>query len=339
MGIVKDVLDIIKKLSEGLFNYLGGADMGDSNVTIDEKKIKKINDTSFEIPCTYHGLKAPLYYTMKINQKSDDLADIEIIYAEGDGKKSAKRNNVTKENFRKVSEKLLMDLLDSDTKLAYGIKSAKTMQVTLQRIVAAKETSINLTAIKANYDLGEAYTDLDMLLEAPEFTEAITEEPISFEIMDTGDDYDINNIEAFSDECTVYSLRNLLCAAVQFYMDIQLLHWECAGVQDLYYKIGSQLYGAQMWIDQLGTWIIERSNTVYNVLGDCKPDLGSDVDIICEHSPCIEILGLEKVFPVFDRMIDAIEWNLCNLPCDMQYEVAGWLRGLKHTRDFELKQI
>ena len=338
MGILKDVLNILKKLSEGLFNYLGGADGDSSKISIDEKKVKKINESTFELPCKYKGTHAELPYTVKLKLKDDNLADIEVIYSEGNDTKYARRSNVSSEDYLKLSEKLLVSLLDNDTKQAFGIHAAKTLQVTLQRITAAKETSINLTAIKANYELSEAYDDLDSILDVPEFTEAITEEPISFEIIDIGDDYDISTIDSITDN-TIYSLRNLLCAAVQFQMDIQLLHWECARNESLFHKVGSQMYGAMDWVDKLGLWVIETSNSVCNVLGDCIPDLGETVDVSLDHSPCIDYTGQQVIFPVFDRMIEAIENNLPNLPSDMQLQLNYGLRDLKQMRDFDLKQV
>lgn len=337
MGVLKDVLNILKKLSEALFNYLGNGDTENSKISIDDKNVKKVDDVTFELPCTLKGTYAPCPFTVKMKLKADDMADIEVIYAEGSEKKSVKRNNVQAKDWQATSEKILVGMLDEDSKKAYGITAAKTMQVTLQRITAAKDISINLTAIKANYDLSEAYTVLDSILEVPEFTDTITEDPISFEIMDIGDDYDIATIDGIAD-ATEYSLKNLLCAAVQYNMDIQLLRWECARDQRLFETIGCMLYSAHEMVDTLGCWIIEVTNSVYNVLGDCIPDLGETVDVCCEHSPCIEYCGLQVVFPVFDRMISAIENNLPNLPTDMQQQLNYWLRDLKHTRDFSLKQ-
>ena len=337
MGLLKSILDTIKKLSESLFNYLGSSDTGNDKVSIDDKKIKKVNETNYELPCRYKGTHAELPYTVKLKLKADNLADIEVVYSEGTESKSARRSNVSSEDYLKISEKLLLSLLDTDTKKAFGITGSKTMQVTLQRVTAAKESCINLTAIKADYNLAEAYTNLDVVLDSPEFTDMITEEPISFEIVDTGDDYDISTIDGISD-ATVYSLKNLLCATVQFSMDIQLLRWESARCFDIFNRIGSQLWSVHDWIDKLGIWIIEASNSVYNVLGDCIPDLGETVDVCCEHSPCLEYTGEQIIYPVFDRMISAIENNLPNLPSDMQVTLNYWLRDLKQFVNFEMKQ-
>lgn len=337
-GIIKDLLNTIKKLSEGLFNYLGSSDIEKSKTVIDDKNVKKVNDRVFELPCKYKGGYAELPYIIRIETIDENLANIEVIYKEGSEVKKASKQKVESENSTKVAEKLLLSVLDQDTKDAFGIKASKTMQVTLQRITAAKATSIKLTAIKANYELSEAYDTLDTILESPEFVDTITDDPVSFEIVDIGDDYDVSTIDNISD-VTEYSLKQLLCAAIQFYMDTQFLKWECARDERLFNIVGSQLYSASDWVDRLGVWLIETTNSVYNMLGECRPDIDTDADLLSEHSPCIECLGTQVIYPVFDKIIGAIENNLPNLPSDMQQPLNFWLRDLKDTRDFRLKQM
>ena len=339
-GLLKSILDTIKKLSEHLFNYLGSSDFEKEDIKIDEKSIKKLNEETFEVKMMYVAEYGEVHYTTKVKLDHDnDTADIEVIYKDGTTTKTASKKAVKGDDYPAESKKLLFSLLDDDTKQAFGIKASRTMQVTLQRVVGAKETSINLTGIKANYILGEAYSDLDTLLDSEEFTEAITEEPVSFEIVEYDDEFDVNPIDIQQKEFTAYSIQQILCAAVQFYMDIQLLRWESARNEHLFNALGSQLYSAQNWVDKLGLWNIEVSNSVCNVLGGCYPDLGENIDITSEHSPCIELISMEYVFPVFDRIINTIEWNFPNLPSDMQQDLNWWLRELKRTRDFDLKQM
>lgn len=350
-GILKDVLNAIKSISEKLFNYLGASDIEKSHTTIDEKSVKKKSNGVYTFKASYveqANKSAPVPYTLTVQLAEGDdkstlknnsaiIPKMEVTANLNDVTVKETATNVKVKDMWATAEKLLLSGLDDDTKLAFGIKSSKSMQVTLQRITAAKESCINLTAIKADYNLAEAYTNLDVVLDSPEFTDMITEEPISFEIVDTGDDYDISTIDSISD-ATVYSLKNLLCATVQFSMDIQLLRWESARCFDIFNRIGSQLWSVHDWIDKLGIWIIEASNSVYNVLGDCIPDLGETVDVCCEHSPCLEYTGEQIIYPVFDRMISAIENNLPNLPSDMQVSLNYWLRDLKQFVNFEIKQ-
>lgn len=339
-GLLKKLLDAIKKISERLFNYLGASDdFEKEGIKIDDKNIKKVNEETFDMPCYYNTGHGEIPYTVRVKLNKDkDLADITVTYDNDGSPISKTKRNVSGDEYVKESKKIFLSLLDKDTKEAFGIKASKTMQVTLQKITASEETSINLTAIKANYELAEAYTALDNLLEAPEFIEAIPEEPISFEIVDIGDDFDVNTIPEITGNVE-YSLKQLLCAAIQYSMDIQLLRWECSRNEKLFSIIGNQMWSATDWVDKLGLWLIETTNSVYNMLGECRPDLGASVDLSYEHSPAFECFGLQCVFPIFDRMIEAIELNLPNLPTDMQQPLNYWLRDLKQTRDFSLKQM
>lgn len=349
-GILKNVLNAIKSISEKLFNYLGASDIEKSHTTIDEKSVKKKSDGVYTFKASYveqANKSAPIPYTLTIQLAEGDdkstlkdnntiIPKMEVTANLNDVTVKETATNVKVKDMWATAEKLLLSGLDDETKLAFGIKSSKSMQVTLQRITSAKETSIKLTAIKASYDLTEAYTDLDALLDT-ELVDNITEEPISFEIVDCGDDYDINPIDIEMKDFRIYSVQNLLCAAVQFYMDIQLLHWECARVARLFYMTGNMLYDAAQWVDKLGLWLIELTNSVYR-MPSCQPVVEGDFDLSGEHSPCIEFTGEQIIYPVFDKIICAIENNYPNLATDMQQELNYWMRTLKNVRDFELKQ-
>lgn len=339
-GLVKTLLDALKKISESLFNYLGASDFEKENIKIDEKNIKKLGTEEWEMPCTYYiqgGGELNFKTKVKLD-KDKNLADVTVTYTE-DGETFTKhKSKVPGDEYLTESRKMLLSMVSKDMKQSMGIKGSKIMQVTLQRVVGAKETSINLTGIKANYILGEAYSDLDTLLDSDEFTEAITDDPISFEIVEYDDEFDVNPIDVEQKEFTAYSIKQILCATVQFYMDIQLLRWESARNEHLFNVLGSMLYSAQNWVDKLGLWNIEVSDSVCNVLSGCSPDLGANVDVSSDHSPCMDYIGMDYIFPVFDRIINTIEWNYPNLPTDMQQELNWWLRELKRTRDFDLKQ-
>lgn len=356
-GLLKSILDAIKKVSEALFNYLGASDLEKSNMQIDEKSVKKKSETVYSLSGNYQEknngkLSTPMPFELIITlpdgetnknkvlkDKDAVLPKIEITaYLPDDEQIKNSTTNVKVADMWATAEKLLLAKLDDDTKQSFGIKASKTMRVTLQRIVGAKETSINLTGIKANYILGEAYSDLDTLLDSDEFTEAITDDPISFEIVEYDDEFDVNPIDVEQKEFTAYSIKQILCATVQFYMDIQFLRWESARNEHLFNILGSMLYSAQNWVDKLGLWNIEVSDSVCNVLSGCSPDLGANVDVSSDHSPCMDYIGMDYIFPVFDRIINTIEWNYPNLPTDMQQELNWWLRDLKRTRDFDLKQ-
>ena len=339
-GLLKKLLDAIKKISERLFNYLGASDdFEKEGIKIDDKNIKKVNEETFDMPCYYNTGHGEIPYTVRVKLNKDkDLADITVTYDNDGSPISKTKRNVSGDEYVKESKKIFLSLLDKDTKEAFGIKSSKTMQVTLQKIIASEETSINLTGIKANYILGEAYSDLDTLLDNDEFIEAITDDPISFEIVEYDDEFDVNPIDVEQKEFTAYSIKQILCATVQFYMDIQLLRWESARNEHLFNVLGSMLYSAQNWVDKLGLWNIEVSDSVCNVLSGCSPDLGANVDVSSDHSPCMDYIGMDYIFPVFDKIINTIEWNYPNLPTDMQQELNWWLRELKHTRDFDFKQ-
>jgi hypothetical protein len=205
-GIIKDLLNTIKKISEGLFNYLGSSDLEKSNTEIDEKNVKKKSESVYILKGKYKGGAAPLPYsvtvtlptgmTMKDAKKQNTtIPRIEVEANLSDETVRGYKTDVPTNRMWEIAEKLLLSLLDDDTKQAFGIKASKAMKVTLQRVVGAKETSIYLSEIKASYDIKAAYKDLDTVLNNPRFIRAVTEEPVSFVIEDMGDSFDVRKFK------------------------------------------------------------------------------------------------------------------------------------------------
>jgi hypothetical protein len=336
-GIIRDILNTLKGISERLFNYLGAPEnvnISDKHIKLDEKKVKKIDDRTFEMPYTYQADgSAPLPYKVKMTLIKDDVADIEVTINLGDKPLKAEKKGVTADKFDKVTKDLLFSLLDDDTKQAFGIKSSKTMKVTLQKVVASKETSINLRAITADYDISDAYSTLDNLLSADEFTDAITEEPISFEIIDVGDEYDVSPCELAYSDALKYALAELICKALQFQMDMQIAHWYSAYNNDLCNITGSMLYEISSWTDKFGMWYIEVTDSVYQVSQGCTP-VPLEIPDEMSMDEMVDAIG-----DCISTFVDNLDCQYVNLPHDMQNEVDYLIRNLKQTKDINLKQV
>ena len=363
-GVITDILNMILKVSDDLYAWLDESDAKDIRVD----KVEKVEDDeakqAFAFKVTFlqnsDGTKSSPYkykislilpkytdlYTSKY-KKMPDIDDLQKFYAdvacdvyvepltENTGK-TAYRKDVKGKDFWKVSREMFLELMDEDTKQAFGIKGSKRMKVTLQRIVSAKETAINLTAITADYALSEAYSDLDGLLTSDEFTDNITEEPVTLEIIDTGDDYDIKPAELALSEAASYGISQLICAAIQFQMDIQILRWYSAYNNELFGITGNLWWEANNWTDKLGLWYIEMTDSVFQVPQGCpaKPielDDSSDID------PAYEIgLALANSITVF---LERLEQVYIDLPHDMQGELNYLIRSLKETKDMQLRRV
>ena len=358
-GVIKDILNMIARISDNLFAWLNGSDNKD--IAVDNVKKVKENSKSdvfeFKVALKQNKDKSKVFnYPYRIilelpkfaetSDKKIDINELQKKYADIPCKitvyaglepnaESRSRENVSGRDFWEVSRELLFEMLDEDTKQAFGIKGSKRMKVTLQRVVSAKETAINLTAITADYALSEAYTDLDSLLTSDEFADSITEDPVTLEITDTGSDFDIAPGEFAITEAASYGISQLICAAIQFQMDIQILRWYAAYNSELFGITGNLWWEASSWTDKLGLWYIELTDSVFQVPQGC-PSKPLELDDSSDTDPVYEIgLALTNTVSAF---LECIEGVYVDLPHDMQGELNSLIRSLKETRDMQLRR-
>ena len=361
-GVITNILNIIAKISDDLYAWLDESDARDIRVD----KVEKVEDDeakqAFDFKVTFlqnsDGTKSSPYkykislilpkytdlYTRKY-KKMPDIDDLQKFYAdvacdvyvepltENTGK-TAYRKDVKGKDFWKVSREMFLELMDEDTKQAFGIKGARTMKVRLQRICGAKETSVNLSAIVANYELVQAYADLDSLLTSDEFMGTLSDEPQTFQITETADDFDIVPADISIMEQAEFALNGLLCAAVQFQMDIQILKWYCAYNSKLFTVTGNLMWSANSWVDRFGMWYVEMTDSVCDTsqchLAPVQLSDGSEADA--------DIQLLTAVDNTLTAYLEVLEQQYINLPHDMQREVDGLIRELKETKEISLKQ-
>lgn len=359
-GVITDILNMILKVSDDLYAWLDESENKDIKVDNVRKTKDDEKSQTFEFKVSFlqnsDGSKSSPYkykitlvlpkYAPLPDQKKPDIDDLQNFYAdvacdvivepltENTGE-SAHRENVKGKDFWKVSREMFLELMDEDTKQAFGIKGSKRMKVTLQRVVSAKETAINLCAITADYDVSEAYSDLDRLLTSDEFTDAVTEEPVTLEIVDMDDDYDIQPAEISLTESASYGISQLICACIQFQMDIQILRWYSAYNSELFGITGNLSWEANSWTDKLGLWYIEMTDSVFQVPQGC-PAKPLELSDSSDMDPAYEIyLAVSNSITVF---LTKLEEAYIDLPHDMQHELDFLIRTLKETRDMRLKQ-
>ena len=80
------------------------------------------------------------------------------------------------------------------------------LDVSLSYIKSSDE--VNLSAIYANYDVGQAMEALQQIIDDDEFVATLTEEPQSFRITDEGDTYDIaliDEVDTSNSACDIYT--------------------------------------------------------------------------------------------------------------------------------------
>ncbi|MCM1226415.1 MAG: hypothetical protein NC320_03190 [Clostridium sp.] len=187
-GALKDIADSFKKISQAFFKFMDNLSKKGVEVTKEEE----LPDGSYKYWCVFEGKEFGIMIKPIKDEDDENTGKIDLLVSY-DKKDSVFENINENDVGKKVNEVLSKYGIDfiEDT------NSSKKLRVTLQKVTSAKESVINLTAVTANYDIYEANETLETVLDNEEFLDKISEEPVSFEITDNEDEFDIQSISEF----------------------------------------------------------------------------------------------------------------------------------------------
>lgn len=214
--------------------------------------------------------------------------------------------------------------------------ASNKIQVTLKRVTAGTEDTINLVAISANCNISAANHMLDDVLADDEFTDMITEEPVSYEIVEVEDEdeYDVNEIDN-SEVDTSSCYEDMLRAAVILSNDIHSIIWGAKGLKlkELRDQLECRTWDCRNFINTLAELVVEKTGKIPHLSQYCNesdiPDLSAGFGIesgirVAQHS--------------FEQFIDTIEGYYVNLDHDVQTLVDQWIRDLKKQCEYFMER-
>lgn len=329
-----EVLNFLKGLSDKIFKYLNSSE---TKKIIKVEKVEEEKSGVKKLTLKYKN-KIPTY--VKLKDTGNETFDMEVSVAGNDGK-AMKFKRVREDEFDDKLKEAYDELLDDDLLKSFGLTASKEIKVSLKKVCGSKDTSIQLCAITANYDIAEANSMLDIVLDNETFVNSIPEDLTSYSIIDEGEELDITEIDDIdSPDLVEDSLYQMLCAAIQFNMEMQVFHWECAFNEQLFNITGDLLYQSQYDVNQIGLWIVQNCNSVVSPFNQEFPDAWfNQCDLATPHSPQIESVGIEHIFDSIDVYLDTLDFFYPNFEHDMQFEIDRMIRSLKDIRDWRLKQI
>lgn len=202
------------------------------------------------------------------------------------------------------------------------------ISVTLQRVTAGSEDTINLCAIDAGSDAVKAMSILDAVLADDEFAGRITEEPVSFEIVEMEDEYDVNETQ---DVDTSKTFEEMLRACVECHHNLQAIHWgaKTNKFHDIHSFVESLIWSIQYNIDQIAEWCVEYTKQVPNVLNyqysSVDTSQGFDYDT-----------AMNAAKGQLDNYIKVLECYYVNVEHDVQSVMDNWIRDLKKQSNYVL---
>ena len=199
--------------------------------------------------------------------------------------------------------------------------------VTLQRVSAGKQDTINLCAINASNAV-KAMSMLDTILSDDEFVATITSEPMSFAITETENSYDVQDVDTVD---TSNTFEEMLKASVECYHNLQCIHWAAKGSKfnDIHSYTESLMWDIKYQIDTIAEWCVEFTKKAPNVLAYQYTPLDPS-----------EGCGFESAMSATKGQIDdyvkVLECYYVNVDHDVQSVMDNWIRDLKKKSNYVL---
>lgn len=330
-SVISDLTKLLKTVSDFIFK---GVDMLTTMgyETIDAKEHK---DGSYEIKHKSNDGTIVIEKGKPIEWDDNGKATVyNIVLINKSNNKSAKLNNISQDLFKDKAkfEKTFGDALN---KIGAGqfIMDSKKLQVTLKKVTSGTEATIELTAINANYAPDAALSDLDAILSDDEFAAQITEEPVSYEITDEGESFDIEAIASVDTASAAISVYKTAFALEQ---NLRYVYFVCSGseVENVRHSIDRVRWMISSMVDTTAGWIIEKDGTIPSPL-ECMQESGSVID--CSLPNDAQAI-LRQIQSAVWNMIAILDLNLVNFDTDMQGMINCWLRDCKDLADHVIKQ-
>ena len=335
-SVVDKVVDTVKHAIDKFFGFLEKLD-DDPKLKLSNGKFKKTGDKSGVFTAKY-ATKVPVAVEIKVHNDDESIADYKFYINDTDGMKHPVEYknqpfmNSDDPDFIEMYTDAMSKIITKDVKQAFGIKFSKTINVRLHKVIGSKEDSVMLTGIKANFN--DPYTAslmLNSVLNNDDFINQLTDEPVSFEIVDTDDDYEISSIDQAQIDYMNEGFRTILCAAIKFNMAMQILHWQTYNDEKLFTITNDMLWQSQDCMNQFGMWVIEFNNEVTTAMIS-ESCLSTFHTLESYTGP----IGAE-VKSAITEFIDALNLQWPNFPHDIQNELDFRIRRMNETVDLGLR--
>lgn len=312
--------NFLKTISEKLFNLFDK--LGDSGMKIVDQK--DLEDGGQWLKLEYNGN----YAELTISPVADDEGTYNVIVKSAIGGTTRLDNLSESEIDSKVESALKKIFNGSSNSDSEDVNSSKKLKVTLHAITSATGVDVNLTAIKANYDAATAIQDLEAVLGDDAFIAQLTAEPVSFEITDAGDSYDIQQTDSFD---TAGTISQLIQAAMQLWANLKVIHWAAKGAQsfELHSRSDELAWRVSHDVDFFGEYAVEVKQPAPNPISNC-----CDLSLITDQNGFTAEQGYVFIRDEIKKYVSVLETLYVNFPHDVQSTLDEMIRGWKKESDY-----
>ena len=307
--------NFLKSISEKLFNLFDK--LGESGMKIIGQK--DLPDGGQWLKLDYNGKTAEI----TISPIDGNEGHFSVVIQSAFGGKT-KLDDVSESNIDAEVDNALKKIFNSTS----DVNSSNKLKVTLQTVNSATGVDVNLTAIKANYDPGKAVQDLETVLGDDAFIAQLSSEPISFEIIDDGDSYDIQQTDSFD---TAGTINQLIQAAMQLWANLKVIHWAAKGVQsfELHSRSDELAWRVSHDVDFFGEYAVEVKQPGPNPISNC-----CDLSLIRDQNGFTAEQGYAFIRDEIKKYVSVLETLYVNFPHDVQSTLDEMIRGWKKDSEY-----
>lgn len=300
--------------------------------------LKQYYDAAYEKFDTMKNVKD----TSKEDQEADAKAEadkaqaekdkmVEIFEPTEDGYKSTGKtfDKTTSEGVAQIKEFAAHGYVGEGGVSLMDLVASKRITTTLRKIQGS--TDFELLGLKSNYAPSETLEDLDDIIIQPEFFDALTEEPQTFDIGVDDDGYDIAVVDTPMEVAPCESIGNLLKTGIKIYRNLYVLHWMAKGNDMMkLHTLSEELYGELIQeIDTLGELMVEMQGTVIS------PSFGCDYLEIKSYE---FQEGLDIIVNYIQEYLDCIDYAYPNQSSDVQSILDDWMRYWKKQMKYFIER-
>lgn len=325
-SVIDDISSIIKKLFDTIFKGIDRLIEGVGWEQKGEAETVEKNGMSGEVRKYATGTDEIVTVTIL---QMDDSKDKFYIKMECKGHKPFEKKNVKSSDIEKWVERYIDDEMKATNE--GRVDSSKRLRVTLQRVNASEETSVNLVAITANYPITLAMEDVENIVGDDDFVDTLTEEPQSFEITEVESEeepgepeYDVQEI---SDEevDTSDSYEKILISLISCKNDVQSIAWRMQGLQDNVFicYVDTIMYIINNSIEFFVKRIISETDIVPHP-GKATSESYFDTDLAFNYDN-----ALQAIRDSVNHLIDELDIYYVNVKHDIQAYIDSLILNLK----------
>lgn len=331
-GLLSDILNVFKKLSGKLANFLDSL-----SVTVEDVKSNPDGSVSYTL---VGGDGSKLFAETKPIDGKPGHFNI-TVYTE-DKKKKKEMKDVHEDKFeqaftRAVDELLGVTLEDwGKAKPDDDLSSANHINMKLSKITSATGTRIQLKAIKADYDIADAYNDALSVLKDDDTCSLIGDTDTCLEVSVMPDNYEVAVCEDFNTMPVQDCVKQLVSCTYQLLAVFQHVHWNSYGEDFLtiHRYCDDQIKYLQEQVDEYAEIcceICESVDTPYIMLQ-------SNSVTTAVRNSYLASEGFETLKAAASQYVSYLDAIYVNLPRDVQSELDSTIRHWNKELNYIIKR-